>query len=167
MLAAFGVVILLLGSFVEVLDLTVAMLASMLTVIVVVEVGGFWPWLTYLVIAVVSALVLPYKMPAFVFILAGYYPIVKEKLERLNRVISWTVKAVIFNESLAVGLLIFKLFAPGVDVSLIPNLSPTLTYVVIFLVGNVVFVLYDIALTRIISFYLYKLRDRLKIGKRK
>lgn len=165
--SALGVVLLLLGSLVEVLDLTVAMLASILTVIIVVEVGGFWPWLTYLVISAVSLLVLPYKMPAFVFLLSGYYPIVKEKLERLNRVLAWAIKVVIFNASLAVGLLAFKLFAPEADLSLIPNLSPTLTYVVLFAVGNVVFVLYDIALTRIISFYIYKLRDRFGFIKRR
>ena len=64
MLAALGVVVLLLGSFIEVLDLSAAMLASLILVITVIETGKAWPWLTYSVTALTALLLLPYKLPA-------------------------------------------------------------------------------------------------------
>ena len=44
MLSALGVVMLGLGSLVEVLDLTFAVIASLLTVYAVIEIGGAYPW---------------------------------------------------------------------------------------------------------------------------
>lgn len=167
LLAALGVVILLLGSIFDVLDLSAAILASALTVIAVIEAGGFWPWLTYIVIFAVSILVLPNKAPSVIFLLSGYYPMIKEKLEKLNSAVAWIVKLVVFNVSMTVLLLIFKQFIPSVDLSLIEGMDETMTYIVIYAVGNLIFVLYDILLTRLISLYVYKLRDMLKLGRRK
>ena len=167
MLAALGVVVLLLGSFIEVLDLSAAMLASLILVITVIETGKAWPWLTYSVTALTALLLLPYKLPAVMYLLAGYYPIVKEKLERLPRVLAWVIKLLIFNVSLALVLISLKLFLPSVSIELIPGMNMLYTYIAYYAAGNVVFVLYDILLTRIVSFYILKLRDRLGISIKK
>ena len=63
MLAALGVVLLSLGAMVEVLDISVAVLASLLTVYAVIEMGGAYPWLIWLVTSVLSLLLLPQKTP--------------------------------------------------------------------------------------------------------
>ncbi len=167
MLAALGVVILLLGSMVEVLDLSAAMFASLLITVAVIEGGSYWPWLTYAVTAVLSLLLLPAKFAAVAFALSGHYPIIKEKLEKLkNRPLVWCIKIVIFNIALTGLLAVLKVFLPGVDILLMPGIGQAINYVVIYFAGNLIFVLYDILLTRIVSFYIFRLRDKLKVGKK-
>ena len=167
MLAALGVVVLLLGSFIEVLDLSAAMFASLIVVIAVIEAGKYWPWLTYAVTALTALLLLPYKVPAIMYLLAGYYPIIKEKLEKLPKIVAWVIKLIIFNVSLSLVLLALKLFLPGVSIELIPGLRDLYTYLIYYVAGNIIFVLYDVLLTRLVSFYIFKLRDRLRIGNKK
>ena len=158
--------ILFLGSLVDVLDLTVAMIASILCTVVLIEVGRFWPWLTYAVVAALSLLLLPNKVPAVVFLLTGYYPIIKQKLEKLKKLIAWPIKIVIFNAICTVFLLVCSFFLPGVDMAFFPSLGKAMNTVIIYAIGNAVFVLYDIALSRLITYYLFVLRDRLKLNKK-
>ena len=67
MLAALGVVLLWLGALVEVLDLSVAVLASMLAVFAVIEMGRRYAVLVYVVTALLSLLLLPVKTSALVY----------------------------------------------------------------------------------------------------
>ncbi len=157
-LSALGVVILYLGALIEVLDLSVAVIASFLCVLAVLEMGGAWPWLIYAVTSILSLVLLPLKTAAIVFVVfAGYYPIVKAYYERLSRVLSWVLKLVHFGVALTVLVLVSRFLLPD------PITEKPLFLVVIYLVGTFVFVLYDVALTRVISLYLFKLRDRLRI----
>lgn len=157
-LSALGVVILYLGALVEVLGLSVAAIASLLCVLAVLEMGGAWPWLIYFVVAILSLVLLPVKSAAVIFALfAGYYPILKAYYERLRPIVSWILKMVNFNVALAVLLWLSLLFTPEA-------VAPILVVAMVFL-GNAFFVLYDIALTRLISMYLRKLRGRLGIKK--
>ena len=162
-LSALGAVILLIGSLIGVLDMSAAMIASVLLVITVVEAKGFWPWMTYAVTAIIG-LLLPSKTAAIMYLLAGYYPIIKAKLEKMPKVISWIVKIVGFNISLAAALLAFAFLFTKVSLELIPGIGKILTYVLYFVLGNIIFVLYDVLLTRVISLYVFKLRDRFKFG---
>ena len=79
MLSALGVVLLLIGSFVEVMDLSAAAIASLLCVFAVIEYGGASPWLIFAVTSVLSMVLLPTKTPALMYLaFFGYYPIIKE-----------------------------------------------------------------------------------------
>ncbi len=166
-LSALGVVILFMGSMIEVLDLSAAIFASLLITVAVIEGGSYWPWLTYAVTTLTAMLLLPAKLAAVVFALSGYYPIIKEKLEKLkNRPLVWCIKIVIFNLALTVLLLVLKSFLPAVDISLISGIGQIINYIIIYVAGNLIFVLYDILLTRIVAFYIFRLRDKLKFGKK-
>lgn len=164
--SALSVMILFLGSVVDVLDLTAAMLASTLCAVVLIEAGQLWPWLTYAVTAAASLIMLPNKLPAVIFLLTGYYPIIKQKLERLNKIVSWVLKILIFNVLLTVFLLVCSSFFPSADLVLFAGLSKEINALIGYAAGNVVFVLYDIALSRLITYYVFVLRDRLRIGKK-
>ena len=59
LLSALGVVLLYVGAVVEVLDMSMAMLASFPIVFAVVEMGGAWPWLMYAVTGALSLILLP------------------------------------------------------------------------------------------------------------
>ncbi len=156
MMCALSVVILYLGSTVEVLDLSMAAIASLLCTVMVIEVGGPYPWVIFSVTAVLSLLLLPQKTPAlFYTAFLGYYPLIKEKLETLNRSISYALKFIIFNIAVAAAaILYFYLFAPEILLKV-----PFMIVGVILL--NAVFIIYDIALTRLITFYIYRISPKL------
>ena len=158
-LSALGVVMLYLGSMVEVLDISMAVIASLICVFAVIEYGKGYPWLIFTVTALLSLLLLPNKTPAAMYaVFFGFYPIIKEKLERLPRVISWVLKEIIFNVAFAVmAVLVMFVFTMG-------NIEIDLPYIIgIVFLGELTFVLYDIAMTRLISLYIYKLRKRFRI----
>ena len=159
MLSALGTVLLLIGSFIEVLDMSMALLASLLSMIMVVEYGGSAPWSVYGVTSILSLLLLPNKFPALLYALFfGYYPIIKEKIERLRKkIITWPIKICIFSLATALLLLLTKIFTAELDGS-----ASMLMTVIFAALSAIALILYDIVLTRIISFYIVRLRQRFK-----
>ena len=160
MLSALGVVLLYIGSLVEALDLSAAVLASLACIIAVIEYGKGAPWAIYGVTSVLSLILLPVKTPAaFYVIFFGFYPILKEKIERRPRLLQWVIKEAIFNVALVImGFAVYFLSTTGDNLLLENPLIIAATVVM----AELAFVLYDIALTRLISFYIIKLRGRLK-----
>ena len=157
MLAALGVILLWLGSMVSVMDISMAVLASLLCIFAVIEYGGSAPWLVFLVTGLLSVILLPQKAPAVMYLLFfGYYPILKERIERKRKPIAWLAKELCFNVALAVMLLSYHFL-------FMAEATPWIMYVGFAVLAEVVFPIYDLALTRLISFYLYHLRKRLKI----
>ena len=156
-LTARGVVVLSLGSLLEVLDLSAAALAGMLVVIVVIEVGGPWPWLVWAATGFIS-LLLPLKTAAvFYLIFAGYYPILKEKIEKLrSRLLRWAIKLFFMNAALTLVILVTSY------VLTLPDAALDWTWL-LYLLGNIAFVLFDIAMTRLITLYLLRWRRKLGI----
>ena len=166
-LSAFGVVVLMLGVFIDVLDMSAAMIASVLIVVAVIEAKGFWPWLTYGVTATVALLLLPVKTVAMIYVFAGYYPIIKSKLEKLPKAFSYVLKFLVFNISLVAAAFAFKFLLTGISLEPIRGVGKNITYVVFYVLGNVTFLMYDILLTRLASLYIFKLRDRIGLGRTK
>ena len=103
----------------------------------------------------------------------GFYPIIKEKIEKLSRISAWIVKLGIFNLTVTVILCLFKLvFANEFNItvqefSLMLGGVKSGTIIALFLyaVLNLTFVLYDIALTRLMALYFKKLRGKFKFLK--
>ena len=155
--AALGVILMAVGSLLQVLDITMAVLASFLVVFGVIELGGFYPYLIYAVTALLSMLWVPIKTAPLLYLLfAGYYPIVKAKLEQhLSRPLAWGLKCLIFNAVLFGSLWVGRSL-------LLAELPPEwLPYWWVLFFLTPVFVLYDIAMTRVISMYLAHWRQRL------
>ncbi len=161
MLCALGVVILGLGSLIEVLDLTVSVIASLLTVYAVIEIGGAYPWLIWVVTSIVALLMLPLKTPVlFYALLTGFYPILKQKIERrMARLPAWALKMGVFAISIGVIWGVMRLFLP----ELLENSGGWIVAVGTLVVGVAAFVLYDICLTKLITVYFVKLQKRFKI----
>ena len=145
------------GAVLEVLDLSACLVASMVITVIVIEVGARIGWLSYFAVSVLSLVLLPYKLPALLFALfSGFYPMIKQKAEPLGRVLSWIIKLATFNVALTLTVILCeKVFSLGEHFF---ALSPLL-----YIGGNATFVLYDVALTRLISFYIFKLRKRMRI----
>ena len=163
MLVALGVIFLGIGAIVDVLDISMAVIASLCVIIAIIEYGKGTPWMVYAAISVLSFLLLPSKLPSIFFALFfGFYPILKEKLERKNPIIRWVLKEIIFNICLvAIMLIYFLLFFQGLNLNVPLSLPWVIAIAVILCEG--IFILYDIALTKMIVFYVIKLRNRLKL----
>ena len=156
-LCALGVILLALGSLLQILDITMAALASFLVVFAVIEIGGKYPFLIYAVTALLAILLVPYKTAPLLYLcFAGYYPLLKAVLEgHLPRVWAWVLKLVAFNAALALMILLaFALFADFT--------GPATWYYYLLPLCSVVFVIYDIALTRVITMYLHHWRQRFR-----
>ena len=150
--SALSVIILSLGSVIEVMDLTLCAIASVFVVLSVIELGYYWPFLVYAVTGILSALLLPNKFPAVVYLLfAGLYPMFKAAFERLHYVIGWLLKFSFFNTTLLliifITVYVMRLEDTGLEYT-----------VILLLLANVTFFLYDFVLTKLITLYLIKLR---------
>ena len=160
MLAALGVVLMGIGSLFDVLDLTAAVLASMLCIYAVIELGGFYPWMIWLSSSILGFLLLPMKTPAIFYALFfGFYPILKALFERMKTPLCWIFKLLAFHASLALIVLLLRLFLPSMlDMGGMAWLPPVLYVMCLFC-----FLVYDVALTRVITLYLVRWRDRFRI----
>jgi hypothetical protein len=158
LMSALSVVILYTGSIITVLDLTTIAIASMIVILAVIELGGVYPWLVWAVTGVLSTLLLPNKEVAMFYLLfGGPYPIFKAMFERYHPLVSWILKFSFFNTSLLfiITAVAYIIHVPETELDF---------RLIIFLVGNAVFVLYDLAATKIVTFYLVKLRRMLRLG---
>jgi len=154
-LTSLSVVFLTIGSFIEILDLTSATIAGFAIILAVIEIGGFYPYLIYLSTSTLALLLIPNKLPALIFLcFCGFYPIFKAYIERFHYIIAWSVKISMFNIFFAIAVLVIK--------NLFGIIDPIFSFeIFIFIVANFAFLLYDIAMTKIIIFYIIKIRKLL------
>ena len=164
-----GVALLYVGSFIEVLDLSAAALASFCCLFAVIEFGGVYPWLIFAVTGILSVILAPYATGGWFYILFfGYYPIVKDKLQKLKAPIAWTLKLLLLNTAIALCLTIACFLFYGGDFynTLLLTFGDENwgIYAVIgtYLLLNFTFVVYDIALNRLVVFYYVKIRNKFK-----
>ena len=170
-LAAIGVVLLTVGGLIEVLDLSMAALASFFCIFAVIEMGKGYPIMIYAATGILAVLIMPQSLSGWIYLLFfGYYPIVKEKLERLPRAVAWILKLLVFNVAITVYAVICYFLFFG-ELELLMNEFSTLfggmnigglLIFIVFAILNVVFVMYDFALTRLISLYLTRFRRRFR-----
>ena len=159
-LVALSVIILYLGCAIEVLDLTMSAIVSLLVVVIVIEMGYKYAWFAYVATAVLSLVLLPQKTPAiFYTCFMGFYPIIKSHVERFgSALVRWTIKLIAGNAALIAMFVLISYFVPD-------EFDGGLLLVGTYILGLAAFVMYDVALTKLITFYFIKLRDRIKIYK--
>ena len=153
-MAAMCVAILSIGSLFESLDVTLAIVAGLVVLLIDTE-YGFRPGLAVFLVAGILSLLLPMKTPAVLFLaFGGWYPLVQKKINMLPAIWALLLKLVLFNAVLA-ALLWLSAFVTGVK-------DATWVVVLLFVVGNICFYMYDILLDRFMLWYILKLRSRLK-----
>ena len=159
MLVALGVILLGVGALVDVLDLTVAALTSLLCIWAVIEMGGIYPWIIWGLTAFLSILLLPQKTPGFFYLFIGIYPMLKQKLERLPRVAEWILKIAVFHALIALCWLIFTLF--------IPDAAAITVWWLAYGLALASALIYDYAPTKLITYYLLVLQKRIGLKRKK
>ena len=152
---ALAVVFLYVGALFDVLDLSAAALASICVLWIMAEFGTRWALAVYAAVSILALLLLPVKLPAVLFAgLLGYYPPLKALYERkLHGILQWAAKLLTLNAAVFVMILVVRYVA-----------AEALWFEVLLLVtANIVFVIYDIALTRLMRAYVLVWRKRLRI----
>ena len=158
MLTALSVVILYLGSVMEVLDLTVAVLASIIVLFANTELGGKYALAVYAGTSVLSFLLVPNKWMAVYFImLFGLMPITKKLFEKTGKIFSWVLKIALFNAEALAFYFIAREFGFFAE-----NESGTPFLLAMLLLANAAFVLIDILYTLLLREYERKYRARIR-----
>lgn len=168
MITALSVVILI-PSAVQVFVYTLPALAGMLTMLAVVEIDKKWAIGSYVATSLIGLLFVSNK-EAVVYYVAffGYYPVVKALLEsRMPRAVEYILKFLVFNVSIVLsGVVLVKVFGmPYNDLLGIDGESAFFTKYALPIMlgmGNVVFILYDVALTRLLTAYVLVWQKRFR-----
>ena len=116
---------------------------------------------SYACVALLSLLITP-SMEAKVLFIAffGYYPVLKALIERLRKIwLEWIIKLAVFNLTM-IGAYWIMLTFLGLPADSFEIFGLDLPFVILA-IGNVAFVLYDIALTGAITTYLRVLQPKL------
>ena len=129
---------------------------------VVVEIGYRWALAVYGGISILGLLFAPDKEAALLFVFfLGYYPIIKARIERLSsRLLQWLCKLGLLN--IAIALVYFIMVRLLGLTAVIEEFGQMGTGLIagLWVLANVTGVVYDIALTRVISMYVHWFRPR-------
>lgn len=133
-------------------------IAGTLIIPVNLELGKKWALCVYLGTALLSIFISSDHTAIVSFVvLFGYYPILKGVIEQIRKpLIEWVLKVLLFNVAVAVGILLTLLFF-GLDVLIAEYGEFGKIGVALFWAAcNVVFVVFDVALTRLITLIIYR-----------
>ena len=139
------------------LTIAIPAVAGLFVMLVTIELGAKWATLSFLVSAVMVALLpgdIEAKMLYIVFF--GYYPVLKAFFEKpKSRVVEYVFKFLTFN---AIIVLAYSVIGPiiGLDQSDFGDFGKY-TAVILLLVANVVFPIYDLAVSRMAMLYMIRL----------
>ncbi|MBQ4317185.1 MAG: hypothetical protein IJC20_02950, partial [Clostridia bacterium] len=154
--SALCVIFLFIGSVFQTLDLSAAAMASIVILVSFIELGKKWACGVYAVASILALLLLPYKTAAAVFALfAGFYPIIKEYLNKIRPFwLSVIARVVCFNIFLTLLIFVSYRFF-GIEEDFLGF------NIVLYLLANVTFVLYDFALERIAVYYIKRIKPKI------
>lgn len=136
-------------------------IAGAVIMIPLVEIGKGYAALTYIVTCLPVMLFAENEAKLMYVCFFGYYPIIKAIFEKVKiRVIEFILKFAVFNGAVtAVYLLLSNIFM--IDMEGIGDYGKY-GVILLYVVGNVAFLLYDICLARLCTVYIYRLHPKIK-----
>lgn len=161
--SSLSLVVMLLASVIPGLEYTIPALAGILLIVIVIEINLRWALLSYVAVALLTFFIVPNKESGLLYItFMGYYPIIKSVFETKikPRAGQWAAKFALFNAALVVYYQLVKLLV--VSQELTESLGKYGKYSLVIMLGlaNVVFLVYDVALTNIITAYMKWFRKK-------
>ncbi len=160
MMAALAVAVML-TSYFPYLTYTIPAVAGLFIMAAVIEVGKKWAFLSFAVSAVIVFMVAEPEAKLMYIGFLGYYPILKALIERIRKpVIEWVLKMISFNVAV---IIIYACFASLFGISF-EDFGALGKYgaIITLGIGNIVFVVYDIAVARMAMFYNFVIRPKFK-----
>ena len=159
MMVALGTAFMIIGAVIEVLDLTVCALASMLVVFIFLEIGSYYPWLVCVCTSLATGLLYPASLIWLEYALIfGVYPLIKAYIEKLPRW-SWIIVKLVYANAV-----IWALFFICEKLLGVPFFTDEARWmhILTYILTNVAFLAYDLFITVMVRFYYEKLRPRFK-----
>ena len=160
MMAALSAAFMLLSYF-PYLTYAIPAAASLFIMAVVIEIDKKWAILSFIASAVIVFLTAEIESKLMFLGFLGYYPILKATVERIRKpVLEWIIKILAFNIAVVV---IYFAFSGVLNVSArdFGVLGEYGIYIILIL-GNAVFAVYDIALSRLAMAYMYVMHPKVK-----
>ena len=151
--AALSLVMMISVAIVPFMTYALPAIAGALTVFMVVEVDKKWASGVYAAVAILGMFLVPEKEVAVMYLaLFGYYPIVKALIEsKIPAVVCWLLKIILFEITMVVSYILMIKFM-GVTIDEMDTLGK-LAIPILLGAGTLAFIIYDFALTRLVSIY--------------
>ncbi len=160
LISALCVCLMLLVRVVTYIDYSVTLICGLLMAVIVVECGIKWALASCVVVSLLGLLLGGTESAILFACFFGYYSVLKPYIERLPKILEYTVKLILFNAVIIALYAIINLLIAPIDQ--ISFLSPIMTSAVLLVLANFVFIIYDIVFDRVISLYFVKIHPRIK-----
>lgn len=157
--SALCVVFMVICRVVSITDYAVSALCGLLVGIVVIELGKKWAFATFVVVSFLGLLLGSNECAITFVVFLGYYPIIKIWLDKLNKIISIICKLSLFNIMVAGAYWLLDLlgFIPLDEISVLGKY----TNIVILILANIVFIVYDFAFNGIMNQYYTRFHNKI------
>ena len=139
----------------------VVAIAGLISLAAVLSCGICWAWGVFAVTACLSLLILPLKSCALLYTaFFGWYPIIKSTIERRikKNALQWIAKLFLFNSAFAA--LMFLANSVLMDSGFPENIHGWMIAVAWFVL-DVVFLIYDVLITRLVPIYIKRISGKL------
>ncbi len=158
-MSALCVALMAIARVISVTDYAISAICGLIIGAVVIELGYKWALAAYVVSSLLGIFVGANEAAVTFVALLGYYPIIKPFIERLNKFIAYLIKFVLFN-----GIMCTLYFALDklelIPMEEIPWLGDY-TVLVVLVLADVAFFLYDFAFGGIMALYYSRLHSRI------
>ncbi len=135
--------------------------SGMLLICVVIELGYSWAFVVYGVVSILSFVIVADKEAVLYYVMfLGFYPVLKGLIEKLrSKVLQYIIKYAVFNACMVAAfyISILVLSIPKESFNLFGVYLPW----VFLLLGNIVFILYDYCISKVVTIYLLKIHKLL------
>ena len=149
------------ASYFPFLTYAVPALAGAIIMIPLVEAGKLYATGTYIVTALLVMIFAEPEAKLMYVCFFGYYPIIKAVFEKIKfRIVEYILKFLVFNLAVtAVYLLFANVFMIDMD-----GIGDYGKYgiIILYVMGNLAFVFYDICLAKLCTAYMYRLHPKIK-----
>lgn len=153
--------VLMLISYFPYLTYAVPAFAGLCIMVIVIEINSKWAFLSYFVSSILIFLFAETESKLLYILFFGYYPITKSLIEKVeNQIIEWILKLLNFN------LAVISAYYILMELFMLPlgDFGPLAEYgvIILLLLANLVFVVYDIAISRMSQLYFLKFHNRVR-----
>lgn len=161
-ISALSIVLMFMTGIIPTLTYAVPAIAGALLIALSIEISPKFAVTVYAAVSILSLLVVADKEAAVMYAaFFGCYPILKGFIEKKTKgIVSWIIKYAFFNIAVIVAFFVSsKVFMiPYDEIEFLGKFTLPL----LLLAGNIVFAFYDIAMTRVLSAYIYSWRKYIK-----
>lgn len=136
--------------------------AGAMLLIIYVEIDAKWSFFTYVSVAVLCLFITPDKEASLLYIMfLGYYPILKMFIEKIDNIVfKWLLKMIFYNLMIILYYQIIIRIIVNADLTDDINELGKYGALIFLAITNIVFIVYDIAVSRLKDMYVKWFRKK-------